>query len=301
MVSTLIAFTISAALVNVPILFRFRALLMPWRPDRILLKRYWSFSWPLLLSAPMAGIIGWIDLFIINHYCRIEDVGRYFLSLQIHNAITQISFIVSLISAPFLILINLKKRHDLTDLLANRLSWFVIAFGVMAVLLLTPAACLIFGFIDPPHASQMIAYWLILSPGAIYGFSTMLICNHYVARDTILPITIFNAIRMLVGVIVSLLLVPRIGPIGAAIAGTTGQTVLFIIMTLDQRRFGLVDRQLAGKVALAFLPGLVLFALLPYGLLLCALVSLFAGLIAGVFVVRETLRLMKYQADVATT
>lgn len=298
-ITALAAFAAAPALVNLPLFLRHRSLILPPRLERNNLRRYWRFSRPIIFTTPLGGIVAWIDLFIINHFGRLEEVGRYFLAYQIFSALGQIGLIISLIAGPFTILMVMRRRDDLSELLANRLSWFALGLGCGLILLVTPFAWLAFRHIQPDAALTMIRYWLLLAPAAGCGYMATLSANYYMAREFITPMVLIVGLGMIVNVLLGIALVPVLGPAGAALATTAGQISVFIAFSLHQRCLGLHARRVWLKLLVATLPSALLSLMLPFGIVALFSIGILGGLTVMAWVVFETRSLLRYQTTVA--
>ncbi len=296
-VTSLGAFLAASWLVNVPALAFLRKSFLPWTRDAENFKRCWAFCRPVLLIAPAGGVIGWIDLFVIDHFSTLQNVGRYFLAFQFFSAVSQMSFIITLASGPLTVLMVLKKRADLEDLLANRVQNLSVALGSAAALAATPVAWFVFAYVGREHAMHMREVWLLLMPGCIAAFTNATLGSYYVAReDTFTPGWI-GVGRMIVNVGLDLALVPVIGAHGAAIAASTGALLQYAVLCRKLERFGVRSRGVFLRLLACLAPS-ALLALLPSpGSAPAMGVALLAALGIGTLTAGQVGDLLKYRRE----
>lgn len=260
-VTALAAFIAPGCCISLVALARFREIILPFAVDREHVARYWKFCKPVLVTAPMLGIVGWVDLFVIRHYITLAAVGNYFLAYQFYNAFTQLCIIVTTVFNPFTVLLVMRGRDDLTDLLVNRMQWVACLMASALCLLTTVVARIVFVRLGGPNAPLMNDVWLFLIPGGVATFMAAPIGPIYTAKEeSVIPAFVCGAM-MITNVGFDLLLVPRIGPRGAAIATSLGGMALYFFFSVMLRRFDIHSR----RVVLRLLCGPAV-AILVYGL-----------------------------------
>ncbi len=247
-VTALVAFMAPSLLLNLAVMVRIRAVLLPWQLARAHLGTYWKFCKPVLITAPMLGIVGWVDLFVIRHYMTMGHVGDYFLAYQFFNAFTQLCIIVTTVFNPFTVLIVMRNREDLADLLVNRMQWVAFLMASSLCLLMTVLAHFVFARMGGPNAPLMENVWLLLVPGGIATFLAAPIGPIYTAKEESVIPAYVCAGMMIVNVGLDLLLVPRIGPIGAAIATSVRGIVLYYFFSIMLRKFGIRSRNVVLRI-----------------------------------------------------
>ncbi len=292
----LIAFLVPPVLLSLAALFRMRRLVMPWRPDREHLARYWRFCRPVLVTSPLLGIVGWGDLFVIRYYTSFSDVGTYFLAYQFYSALTQICIVLTTVFNPFTVLLIMRNRSDLTDLLVNRMQWVAYVAAVASVFGFTAMAQLFFWYVRPAQVETLMAIWLLLLPGAMVTFMAAPVGPIYSAReDSITPALIVSAM-MVVNMGLDILLVPLVGVYGPGIGTTMGAVCLYVGVLWFLRRHGVHSRGIALRTALSFLPSLVLWLIVPTSPYLVVAASTGIAVVAGAVAalqVREVLRVRR--------
>lgn len=280
-VNTLVAVTLPAILMGTIVLVCYRRRLFPLHWNRNHFRRYWKFCRPVLVIAPAGGIVGWVDLFVINHYSTLGNVGRYFLAYQFVNAVAQMSFVITIVTGPFAVLLVLKKRADLCDLYANRLQWISWLGGTAAAIAVTPIAWLVFHWITGEEAESVRFIWLLLLPGSIATFMTSSLSSFYMAHeDTVTPAYI-AAGGMFINLILDFTLVPRIGPMGAGIATTSAAFFNYYFLMMMLKRFGVTTRGLWARSAMCLLPAILVYVLSVLPLLHAGMILMVLALVIG--------------------
>lgn len=263
--SALGAFLVPPLVIGVAAIIRWRRAFFPVRRDRSARERYWTFCKPVLVTAPILGIVGWGDLFVIRWYAAFTDVGDYFLAYQFHNALTQICIVVTTVFNPFTVLLVVRGRNDLADLLVNRMQWVAWIAAVAAGCALTAAALPVFAFIAPGRFDLLVTTWLLLLPGGIATFMAAPASPIFTAKEDSLTPALVCASMMLVNIGLDVALIPHLGIRGAGVATTAGAVVLYAGMLTQLHRHGIRSRGVWSRVLLAFLPSLLLHAARPVG------------------------------------
>lgn len=294
-VTVLAGFILPPLMVGLPTLWRLRHRIGPWEPDPELQERFWNFCRPVLFITPLIGLLGWGDLFVIRYFATLQDVGHYFLVFQFYNAITQLSVIVTTVFTPFAVLIVVRERRDLAELLVNRAQNLSLIFACSAAFALTIIADVIFFFIGGAHAVSMSRTWLLLLPGGIMTFLCATLSSVYMAKEATRAVAGIAVSMMAVNFTFDILLVPYIGNYGAACGVTAGMIVAYVGYMRGLRAFGMKNRGTAARFACSFLPSLLLAASAPLPTGLRAGLSVVISLVLAAYGIRIGLDLMQYR------
>jgi O-antigen/teichoic acid export membrane protein len=210
--------------------------LLPLKTDRGMLKEVFLFSYPIIIGNTAAYVVNWIDVVFIKYYYAIADVGGYQLSYNIFSLVDGIVGTVNVLMAPVLISFIAAKREDLIIHYGTRLvSQGVLLWSVVVGVGISIAPIffqIIYGkdfFISATYF-QFLAVGLFFS-SLLYFYSGVISAYKLMKFDMVVNIT-----RAMVNLIGNLLLVPGIGPLGAALANTAGIGVAALFYLLICQR-----------------------------------------------------------------
>ncbi|MBA7489519.1 hypothetical protein ES702_00053 [subsurface metagenome] len=190
----------------------------PVRTNKKIIKEILSFSYPLIFSSLAAYVINYVDLLVIKKYFSISDVGVYSLSYNIMRYLHQIIATIIIVTGPILIGLYTEKREDIIKTYIKRLipqgifGWSIIlVIGIVCLPFFLP---IIFGeeFNLSVLPAQILLVGLLIN--GIACFYSGVITTYKIIK----PMVIINIIMSILNFIGDVLLVPRIGIIGAAIS-----------------------------------------------------------------------------------
>ena len=194
--------------------------LFPLQFDKILLKRMFIFSFPLLFSSWSSYIVTWVDTYVIKYFLTLEKVGIYQAAYKIFNTLR--SFILTGIVTVFTPIIMVLKTENRIDKIKKfylmriipQISFFI--FVTIAIILLLTDSAFRFIYGNSFHNSVLPFKILIttMSFGAISSLLTPIITSFDMTKK-MLYLGIFAGVFNLVA---DVLLVPRFGILGAAFA-----------------------------------------------------------------------------------
>jgi len=258
-------------------------LLFPFQLDRKTLRDIFLFSYPIILGSMASYVVAWVDIFFINHYFMKNVVGAYQLSYQIFTLVLGMVMTVTVVTAPILTSFIANGQQELINRYASRLVpkgvllWSVV-IGV-GLTISKPLFQFIFG--EPFILSSVYFQYLVI--GAAFN---SLVCFHsgiltaYKLTKYMVVVSVSTAVLNLFG---DMLLIPRIGPAGAALStvGAIGIHAIFYLL-MSQK---LLKEKLLWHVVLV-LPALLSLAIthLQVGAftpLLAILMTLLSGFILG--------------------
>lgn len=235
-----------------------RRVLSPVKTDRTVLREVFLFSYPLMIGNLAAYVVNWIDVIVIKHYFSLSDVGGYQLAYNIFNLLAGLLSSTTILITPILVSFLAAKREDLVLRYSTRLVpqgtllWAtVIGIGVGICPLIFP----IFfseGFNVSATYFQFLAIGLVLNS----------LANFYSGEITAYKLMklgmMASVARGGVNLVGDILLVPIMGPLGAAVSTTGGIIVAALCYLL------ICQRQLQQRILWQFI--LVLPALLSLGI-----------------------------------
>jgi O-antigen/teichoic acid export membrane protein len=201
--------------------------------DRGLFRKMQTFGMPLVPSALALWTINFVDREFIVHYKNATEVGVYSAAVKIAAVITFVMVAFRTAWPAFAYSIeddrDAKRTYSfvLTYLLTLT-SWVALALGALApwlVQLLT----------DPRYQRAEKGVALLAFAGAVYAGYVVLAIGSGRARKTQLN-WVVTGVGAAVNVGLNIVLVPKYGMVGAAVATAAAYVALFIGMTLYAQR-----------------------------------------------------------------
>lgn len=192
----------------------------PVKTNKKIIKEIFSFSYPLIFSSLASYVINYVDLIVIKRYLSVSDVGVYSLSYNIMRYLHQIIATIIIVTGPILIGLYTEEREDIIKTYIKRLipqgifAWSIIlVIGIVCLPFFLP---IIFGeeFNLSVLPAQILLVGLLIN--GIACFYSGVITTYKIIK----PIVIISIIMSALNFIGDVLLVPRIGIIGAAISST---------------------------------------------------------------------------------
>ena len=205
-----------------------------WKFRADLAKKIWHDSWPLMLSSAAAYIYLRIDQVLIGHMLDTKAVGYYAAAVKIAEIIY---FIPGIICASlFPAIINAKKTSAL--LYHQRLVRLYLLLFLSAIAISLPLSLLshwvitlLFGESFAP-AAQILTIYTWSSVGLFLGTA---MSQYLMAENLTKVIFAANIIAMVTNIILNLVLIPKIGLSGAALATLISYFVMPIIVFLHHK------------------------------------------------------------------
>jgi O-antigen/teichoic acid export membrane protein len=232
--------------------------LSPVKTDLKMLREVFSFSYPLMIGNLAAFVVNWIDVIVIKHFFSMSDVGGYQLAYNMFNLLAGLIGSVTVLMTPILVSFLAAKREDLVLRYSTRLVpqgfllWTTMIGVVMSIC--SPIFRIVFGegFGVSAIYFQFLAIGLVIS-GLVNFYSGEITAYKLIKLGVMASVA-----RGVVNLIGDILLVPKMGPLGAALSTTGGIIVAALCYLL------ICQRQLQEKILWQFI--LVLPALLSLGI-----------------------------------
>ena len=208
-----------------------RNVLFPIKCDRRTIREVFSFSYPIVLGNLGAYIVNWIDVIVIKHYLSLSDVGGYQLAYNMFNLLVGLIGSTTILMTPILVSFLAVNREDLILRYSTRLI-------PQGVLLWTTMVGLGLGICPPlfniffgKGFSVSVPYFQFLAIGLAFNSLIIFYSGEITAYKLIKLGMMASVARGFVNLVGDFVLVPMMGPIGAAIA-TTGGIVMATIFYL---------------------------------------------------------------------
>ena len=186
-------------------------------------RKVFNYSYPLVLSSAIGSILGYTDTFFLGYYLPEAQVGLYNAALPAAMLIMVPYTAISSLVMPSMSETVEKKDGNLASLLKTLTKWnFTISF---------PAFCLMFLFSEQiinllfgAEYTQASSTLAILALGYMYSSSVGHLDTVIKAIDETQVIHKNALLNVFVNIGLNILLIPKYGIIGAAIA-TTGSII----------------------------------------------------------------------------
>lgn len=221
--------------------------LFPVKTDQRMLREVFSFSYPLMIGNLAAYIVNWVDVIVIKHFFYMSDVGRYQLAYNMFNLLAGLIGSVTVLTTPILVSFLAAKREDLvlrysTRLVPQGILLWTTTVGI--VLCICPP---IFRIVFGEGFSASVIYFQFLSIGLVLNSLANFYSGEITAYKLIKLGVMASVARGVVNLIGDILLVPQIGPLGAAFSTTGGIIVAALCYLL------ICQRQLKEKILWQFI------------------------------------------------
>lgn len=239
--SFLLVFYFSPSVINFALVYLFinlLVLLIGYLYARHLIEinlRYsnWSFLKNLLkngLPLSLFGILGYIffstDQLILKYYLGYTEVGYYALATKV---ILSLQILPSLINNVILPIISQKivNKEKLSSIVKRGLIGLGGGGAILSLIIISVTPWLI-PFFGPQYASAThLIQWLSLI--LIFMFMTSLLDHILIAFNKQKQDFYLTAVAAIINLILSLLLIPKLGLNGAVIAGVSSQIINFLL------------------------------------------------------------------------
>ena len=228
-----------AQLASIAVVAGLCALFLPWPqllPVRLSgpsVRRVFDYSWPVILVGFSALVVNWIDLVVIKHYRSADEVGLYAVAYQPVTMLTALQAAAVAAVLPLVVSLAIEKKRDAlrwyVDEGLPQAAWLIgLAFTVIAAA--GEAIPLVFG----ARYQASVAPCQVLMAGLSFSVLAALQTVPAQALDRVRAVAVACMVLALVNLALDLLLVPRVGILGAsiatAVAFAVGSLLLFPVL-----------------------------------------------------------------------
>lgn len=216
-----------------------RALRPRW-PAREAYRQMALFSTPLLLTS-WAGFFStnWFDLVILKQYVSLSDIGMYSLATQLAGVVQQITVIFSTLLLPRVsMMVGQGQNARVMALMERLLPYWLLATSVLFTLVVVGARVglpLVFGKSFSGAAPALALLMVASCALAFYNAWTPLVT----AYGSTWTLTGVSFVSMAINVVLDLVLIPRFGISGSAVATVMAYAAsMLLVLIFMQRRSG---------------------------------------------------------------
>lgn len=198
-------------------------------------RKLLAFSIPQGVTDLLIRLSLWIDVLLLSVLATLHDVGLYRVAVSFAMlGSAPVLAIHSMFNPIVAELVHAGRLDDLNALVRQLTRWLVAAvLPVFAVAVLIPDVIL--GLVDDSYVASAPALVLLLCGQAIYVSCALAVPLNSMAGRSRLELT--NGLAAIaVNVGLNVVLVPRVGPIGAAIASATALTAWSALRVFEARK-----------------------------------------------------------------
>jgi O-antigen/teichoic acid export membrane protein len=202
-----------------------------------LFKKIMTFAIPVLFFSMGARIISYLDTLILTKITTLEQVGIY--NVVLPSALVLATVSVGIISVMFPMTAKLFAKKEFKKILsgieiAYKYSWLIF-LPIVLSLILSAKEFIVFFFGDF-YGSGEIAFMILLGGVFIFMFANL---NFAVLNGIGKPkVSMYSyLVALVVNVVLNLILIPKYGFVGAAIATAVSYLVLFIMSFTFVRKY----------------------------------------------------------------
>ncbi len=260
------------------------------RHDRGMIGGLWRMSLPYFISTAVRYVTIRSDVVLLGFLRGAAEVGVYNVAYRVVFLLMYVPHYASLAVFPVISRLYHRRPGQERELVQTALGWMIllgVPVSVGVALVARPLIALIFGpeFQRAAPILQMLAWLFFLSCIRNMLATIMTACDQQAER------TRLEALSALIAVAGNLLLIPRYGPLGAAVAILAAETILVVIVVVATHRM-LDLRFLSSRLAISLLGSgaLVVPAVLLPGLPMVAVIAAGAAIYAAAVLAFPTIR-----------
>ncbi|PHS70846.1 MAG: hypothetical protein COB22_07760 [Cycloclasticus sp.] len=201
-------------------------------------KKVISYGYKAHLSNIMAFFNYKADIFLVNFFLNPASAGVYVIAVQLSERLWVFSQAISTVLLPKLSELSSdeEKRKQITPLITRFTLFFTVLITVVFALVASPFISIVFG----SEYRGVLTPLLILLPGIVLTSGSRILSNDLAARGKP-ELNLYVAIVVVFcNVVGNLILIPKFGLIGAAIATTVAYCINFILKVFMYRNFSTV-------------------------------------------------------------
>jgi len=205
-----------------------------WKYSKELSIALLKDSWPLILTGLVVTIYVKIDQIMIKHMMHEEAVGLYAAAVRICEAWYFIP--VALCNSLFPAIINAKKVNE--KLYNNRLQklydilvWLSIAIAILVTIFSSSIINILFGG-EYSASSQVLTIYIWAGVAVFLGVAS----SQYLINENLTKLSFIRAfIGMILNIILNLILIPKFGIVGSAVATLVSYTAVTFLLSFHRK------------------------------------------------------------------
>lgn len=198
------------------------------RADRLLMRRMWAYSSPLIAFVVSQYVMRSVDLLVIGGFSTAAAVGTYALAYQGYGVIQTLATTVGPMFTPLFVSLRMAERQSSTRLFVQQLVPKLAFIGAsLAAVAMAPVYALVPGLLGPGFRQVRLPLSLLFSAGAMF-FAACLLGTVLAAFDRTPGIARVNLVAAAVNAVLDLVLIGGLGTGTWAAAAATIASVTII-------------------------------------------------------------------------
>ncbi len=205
------------------------------RPSLITISRHVRYAAPLLAGFLIGYVSDWGDHLLLRHFVSVAQVGQFGIAYQVFLTLAAASGMLTTVLLPKLISSHAPSEHAERGFVEETAPTLFVMWGVAAALvvaLVPPAMAWTMGSDFTSGIDALIVLCAVVPAQTITSLYTVL----FSLQKRLSRVLVYGALMTAVNVAASLLLIPRLGSIGAAAATSASYGIVQIAYMLDQHR-----------------------------------------------------------------
>lgn len=198
--------------------------------DKEITKAATGYGSKIMLSSLLDFFIYRMDIFLIGFFLTQQEVGWYFIAVMIAERLLYLTHAAGIVLLPAAA--RSEGQHKKTPVII-RLNLLVIFIGALVLAIVSP-------FVIPAVLSQQyqnsVLPLIVYLPGVIAITLPKVLGADLAARGLPQYNFIVSAVNFAVNLVLNLLLIPRIGIIGAALSSTISYAVAAVLISYFYKR-----------------------------------------------------------------
>lgn len=194
-----------------------------------------DYGWRQHLSAVISFVNVRVGLFFVNLFLAPAAAGIYYVAIQFGESMWIISKVISTVLLPRLAELHNEEqtRLQLTPLITRLVFNFTALAAIIVALVIEPVV--VFGWGKDFAQVAVVLWWLL--PGIVMWSATRIIAYDFSARGRPEFNSYMAGIVAVINLGLSIVLIPKIGLVGAAVSTTVAYTANTFATAFLYRRF----------------------------------------------------------------
>jgi O-antigen/teichoic acid export membrane protein len=199
----------------------------PAFPDAQVSREMFRYGWRIFMVGLSMFLVLRADLFLVNGMLGTSEAGRYSVAVQVGEILSLAAASIAAILFPTLSAMSPERRWNATTKVLKIAAALLGAGAIALAIVARPLFAFWFG---PSYASSVVALWWLLPGLWCLGINTLL-HQHLASGEMPWFLVWSTSGGAVLNVIANLLLLPRYGIAGAALASTVTYAGLLALTT----------------------------------------------------------------------
>jgi O-antigen/teichoic acid export membrane protein len=218
------SFAVTAAL---SIYYVLKQTTLKWKVDLTLLKNTIVSSGKLHIATIATFIYGQAGILIANYYLAPYDVGYLYLAMVFTQFILFVPQAICVVLYPKVAVVTEKNAEELSTMICRNTVFLVMIMSVILAALSTIIVKILLG----GSFQTVVPLLLLLLPGMVLFAVAQVLSALWIRKGWLWQMAVSGVFVAIVGVSTQLLMIPKYGITGAAIASSITYSVGFVIVT----------------------------------------------------------------------